>query len=210
MTILTFTKYRIELMMNHLRFELRSRISLPALLLIALYGVPVQGGVLLGSFGLVDNGKQIPSIDTTLDFHLVTTGAIFTATIAVPPPTASGTIIFDTTSNPAEFAGFVASLTDGTDFIVGGFLTETGGSPGGSAQFESTIFAGVSTNGVDLGGYTIESLVFDYEIEYVSIQGSNLLYRMESSIDVYTSVPEPTTLALTAFALLGIGYRRRN
>jgi hypothetical protein len=175
---------------------------------------------LIGNFVLPNDEEIIPAADTMIDLVLGSyqgSPTVLSAhTIPLAGPT-SGSFVFDSITNSGVFADLVNNLTDGINNFMFGHVTSVGGVvPDGSVQAESTLFQSVSTNGIDLGGFVIEQIVFIYS-ELSSVPaGANQRVRVATSIDVYGSnaaVPEPLSLlvwvGLASVAGL-VKYRRRH
>ena len=96
-------------------------------------------------------------------------------------------------------------LTNSLDDAVFGLADGSG-----TGIFESDLFSTVSLNGIDLGGYTIDS--FSWTIDSYTFDAGLGQVSLASSLTVngqIEQVPEPGTLAIFGIGLAALGMTRR-
>jgi hypothetical protein len=104
-----------------------------------------------------------------------------------------------------EFDMAVDLLTNGFDDGVFGYVALGGG----GGDFESTFFSSVSLNGIDLAGFSIDSLQWTIDsFEYNSGLG-NVTLRSSLTVNGQSVVPIPAAAWLFGSALLGLGVVKR-
>ncbi len=109
-----------------------------------------------------------------------------------------------TYSTGVEFDKAVDLLTNGLDDAVYG-----NAGPGGGGDLESTFFSSVSLNGIDLAGFSIDSLQWTIDSFEYNSAINQVIMQSSLTVNGQSVVPIPAAAWLFGSALLGLGVVKR-
>lgn len=110
-----------------------------------------------------------------------------------------------TYSTGVEFDKAVDLLTNGLDDAVYGLAGS-----GGGGDLESTIFSSVSQNGIDLAGFSIDSLQWTIDSFEFSSGINQFILKSSLTVNGQSVVPIPAAAWLFGSALIGLaGIKRK-